>query len=121
MLTVGTVVLGVEDLHRAMAFWCAALDYVPRSEPRADWVILDPRAGADAGTSIALSQDRSRVSLPPRMPLDLYADDQQAEIDRLVALGARHIDWDRYPPGADWIVLEDTEGNRFDVIDTSGA
>ena len=51
--------------------------------------------------------------------LDLYADDQQAEIERLVGLGARHIDWDRYPPDADWITLEDTEGNRFDVIDKS--
>jgi Glyoxalase-like domain len=60
------------------------------------------------------------VQLPPRIHLDLYADDQRAEIERLIGLGARHIDWDRYPPDADWITLEDTEGNRFDVIDKSG-
>jgi catechol 2,3-dioxygenase-like lactoylglutathione lyase family enzyme len=119
MLRVGTVVLGVDDLERAMAFWSAALGYVPRYEPDEDWVILDPPKGT-AGTSLALSVTRAKVHLPPRIHLDLYADDQQAEIDRLLALGARHIDWSRYPPDADWITLEDTEGNRFDVIDKSG-
>jgi len=54
---------------------------------------------------------------PPRIHLDLYADDQQAEVRRLIALGAREVDWDDYPADADWIVLEDTEGNRFCVID----
>jgi predicted enzyme related to lactoylglutathione lyase len=119
MLTVGTVVLGVDDLQRAMAFWSVALGYAPRYEPDEDWVILDPPEGT-AGTSLALSVTRATVQLPPRIHLDLYADDQQAEIERLVGLGARRIDWDRYPPDADWITLEDTEGNRFDVIDKSG-
>ena len=118
MLRVGTVVLGVDDLERAMAFWSAALGYRPRYEPDADWVILDPPEGT-TGTSLALSVTRAEVHLPPRIHLDLYADDQQAEVERLVGLGARHIDWDRYPPDADWITLEDTEGNRFDVIDKS--
>ena len=45
MLRVGTVVLGVDDLQRAMAFWSAALGYAPRYEPDDDWVILDPPQG----------------------------------------------------------------------------
>ena len=28
------------------------------------------------------------------------------------------VDWDDYPDDADWVVLEDTEGNRFCVVDT---
>ncbi|QEW04111.1 hypothetical protein F6J85_14120 [Microbacterium lushaniae] len=56
---------------------------------------------------------------PPRLHLDLYADDQAAEIRRLLDLGAREVEWDGYPADADWIVLEDTEGNRFCVVDTS--
>ncbi|MGL4257509.1 MAG: VOC family protein, partial [Microbacterium sp.] len=55
---------------------------------------------------------------PPRIPLDIYAEDQKAEVARLLALGAREVDWDDYPADADWIVLEDTEGNRFCVVDT---
>jgi hypothetical protein len=115
MLTIGTVVLGVDDLQRALAFWRAALNYTPRYEPDVDWVILDPLDGN--GASLALSQTRAKVNLPPRIHLDLYAEDQQAEINRLLALGARHIDWDRYPPDADYVILEDTEGNRFCVVD----
>jgi Glyoxalase-like domain len=54
--------------------------------------------------------------------LDLYAGDaadQAAEIERLVALGATRVDWDRYPENPDFVVMADTEGNRFCVIDTS--
>lgn len=117
MLTIGTTVLGVDDLQRALRFWSAALGYEARYEPDVDWVILDPPGGD--GASIALSQNRTRATYPPRMHLDLYADDQEAEIDRLVALGARHIDYDRYPEGADYVILEDTEGNRFCVVDVA--
>ena len=41
-----------------------------------------------------------------------------AEVERLVALGAERVDWDLYPDDPDFIVLADTEGNRFCVIDT---
>jgi len=101
-----------------MAFWMAALDYVPRHEPEDDWVILDPAKGSRA--SLALSRTRAPVQIPPRIHLDLYASDQVAEIGRLLGLGARTIEWDRYPPGADYVVLEDTEGNRFCVVDVGG-
>ena len=119
MLTVGTVVLTVEDLDRAAEFWRQALGYVNRFEPRKDWLILDPPPG-EPGTSIALSVTGYAQHYPPPIYLDLYAHDQQAEIERLIGLGARRVDWDGYPPGADWVVLEDTEGNRFDVIDAPG-
>ena len=42
MLSFGTVVLTVEDIDRAGAFWRAALGYVNRLEPTDDWVMLDP-------------------------------------------------------------------------------
>jgi hypothetical protein len=57
----------------------------------------------------------------PRIHLDLYAEDQAAEVERLVSLGARRVDWDLYPDDPDFIVLEDPDGNRFCVIDRSGA
>ena len=39
-------------------------------------------------------------------------------MQRLVALGATQVGWD-YPDDADFVVLADTEGNLFCVIDTS--
>jgi catechol 2,3-dioxygenase-like lactoylglutathione lyase family enzyme len=117
----GTIVLTVEDIARAGEFWRGALGYVNRTEPGDDWVILDPpdkESWKAPGASIALSVTGYPQHYPPRIHLDLYADDQSAEVERLLALGAREVDWQGYPEDADWIVLEDTEGNRFCVIDT---
>lgn len=119
MLTIGTVVLTVEDLARAEEFWRRALGYVDRRPPTDDWVILDPpyKATWDApGASIALSVTGYPQHYPPRIHLDLYAEDQSVEVRRLLDLGAQEVDWDDYPEGADWVVLADTEGNRFCVV-----
>ena len=48
MLTIGTTVLGVSDVRRAMDFWGAALGYVPRDEPDDTWVVLVPAEGTGA-------------------------------------------------------------------------
>lgn len=119
MLRVGSVVLGVSDVPRAAAFWCAALDYVPREEAEDDWVVLVPAEGP--GVQVALNLSESPVQEHPRVHLDLYAGDtadQAAEVGRLVELGARRVDWDQYPDDADFVVLADPDGNRFCVIDT---
>jgi hypothetical protein len=124
------VVLGASDVRRAAAFWTQALGYVPREEASDDWVVLVPApstgshsSGSDGtGARVSLGRSETPVQEHPRVHLDLYAGDaadQAAEVDRLVALGAQRVDWDSYPPDADFIVLADTEGNRFCVIDTS--
>lgn len=122
MLSIGTVVVGVGDLHRAVGFWMQALNYVPRNELEVDddFVVLVPATGR--GTHLALDVSETPVQLYPRIHLDLYARDaadQAAEVERLVALGATRVDWDRYPTDPDFVVLADPEGNRFCVIDTS--
>ena len=116
MLEIGTTVVGIQDLARAQGFWCEALDYVPREPPDDDWVVLVPRTGTGAHLALGLSD--TPVQEHPRLRLDLYADDQAAEVKRLVALGATHVDWDLYPQDPDFVVLADTEGNRFCVVDT---
>ncbi|WP_103885526.1 VOC family protein [Actinacidiphila yanglinensis] len=119
MVRIGSVVMGVQDVPRAAEFWTRALDYVPREEMAADWVVLVPASGTGPQLSLGLSE--SPVQEYPRVHLDLYAGDaadQAAEVERLVALGARRVDWDLYPQDADFVVLADTEGNRFCVIDT---
>jgi hypothetical protein len=117
-LTLGSTVLGVDNMSRARTFWMAALDYVPRDEPDDTWVVLVPRDGPGAQLALALSE--TPVQDHPRHHLDLYATDPGREVARLVALGARTVDdWDGYREDSDFIVLEDTERNRFCVIDKS--
>ncbi len=115
MVRIGSIVIRVDDLARQTAFWAAALDYVPRDENSDDFVLLRPRDGA--GPNVSLDQVRSTVQVPPRIHLDLYAEDQAEEVERLIAMGATEVHWDKQPADADYIILADPEGNRFCVID----
>jgi catechol 2,3-dioxygenase-like lactoylglutathione lyase family enzyme len=125
MLRIGTVVLGVGDIRRALEFWRQALRYVPRDGelgPDDDWIVLVPPSGQ--GTALALGTSESPVQERPRVHLDLYVDnaaEQAAEVSRLVSLGAQRVDWDLYPESPDFIVLADPEGNRFCVVDKGHA
>lgn len=113
-LIVGSVVIRVDDLEKQAAFWEAALGYVRREDDDDDFILLRPRHGV--GPNVSLDRWGAPVQVPPKIHLDLYADDQEAEVERLVALGASRVDWDGYPPDADYVVLADPEGNRFCVI-----
>ncbi|GAA1466794.1 VOC family protein [Microbacterium thalassium] len=117
MLIVGSIVIRVEDLDDQIAFWTRALDYVVR-EPRGDdFALLSPRAGS--GPNLSLDAVPSERVLPPRIHLDLYAEDWRADIERLLGLGAARVEWSRMPPDADYVIMEDPEGNRFCVIDAA--
>jgi hypothetical protein len=116
MVSIGSIVIRVDDLERQTSFWSAALDYVPREDDSDDFVLMRPRDGA--GPNLSLDRVRSTVQIPPRIHLDLYTDDPAGEVRRLLALGATEVHWDKLPPDADYVILADPEGNRFCVVDT---
>ena len=117
MIRVGSIVLRVDDLARQTEFWMAALDYIPRDEASDDFVLLRPKDGR--GPNLSLDRQRSSLQVPPRIHLDLYADDQAGEVTRLIALGATEVHWDKRPADADYVILADPEGNRFCVVDAA--
>lgn len=114
MIRVGSVVIRVTDLAAQKAFWMQALDYVDRPGDDDDFALLKPRSGA--GPNVSLDAHPSERALPPRIHLDLYADDQAAEVARLEALGARRVEWGKRPADADYVIMEDPEGTRFCVV-----
>ncbi|HEY5422176.1 MAG TPA: VOC family protein [Ilumatobacteraceae bacterium] len=121
MLRLGTVIFGAEDVDRAVAFWAAVFGYevitFPDSEN--DFTILVPPDRV--GTRIAVQRSVTPVQEQPRIHVDLVVDtaaEQSSEIDRLVGLGATRVEWD-YPDDPDFVVLADTEGNRFCIVDAS--
>ena len=123
MLSIGTVVMGVGDIERAVAFWTAALGYVPK-RPMADdddFMILVPPDGG-AGTHLALDTSATPVQDHPRVHLDLYAGDaadQEAEVRASSTSAPPASTGTATRTSRDFIVLADPEGNRFCVIDTS--
>jgi hypothetical protein len=55
-----------------------------------------------------------------RLHFDLHAEDQEGEVERLLGIGATVHS--RTPePGEDFVVLADSEGNLFCVIDAREA
>lgn len=121
MIRLGSVVLGAADVERAVAFWSAALGYDAVRFPDDDtFIILVPPGGE--GARVALQRAETPVQEHPRVHVDLVVADaaeQASEIERLVGLGATRVVWDLYPPDPDFVVLADTEGNRFCVVDAS--
>lgn len=118
MLIVGSIVIRVDDLASQISFWTRALDYVLREPPEDDFALLQSRSGQ--GPNVSLDAVPSMRVLPPRIHLDLYAEDQAAEVRRLTGLGAREVEWSRKPADADYVIMEDPEGNRFCVVDAAG-
>lgn len=114
-------VIGVADMPRAVAFWTAALGFAVRTAADdATWTELGPPGGADP--PLALQHSDEAAEARPRVHLDLHADDaedQAAQVDRLVSLGATLVDWELYPASPDFVVLADPDGNRFCVVDAS--
>ena len=111
MLSIGSIVWGVRDVRRAVEFWTAALDYQLKYPASEDWAILIPKAGEGIQLSI------SRISSPKakRHHIDLFTDNQQEEVERLLSLGATRKEWN-YEPDADYVVLNDPDGNPFCVV-----
>lgn len=123
MLRLGFPVIGVADLDRAADFWTSALEVVVAEEWKsASWRTLHHADGS--GRALALMRSESPPEPYPRLHLDLFVDttpEQEAEVERLVGLGASRVDWELYPPHSDFVVLADPDGNRFCVVDLSRA
>ena len=114
MVRIGSIVIRCYEFEKMLAFWQAALRYVPRDPAKGGWVVLRDPEGR--GPNVSLDQDpEKRSGKRSRLHLDLYAEDQQGEVERLVKIGATRYPW-RYRPGADFVVLEDPDGNLFCVV-----
>jgi len=103
----GALVIDCEtdDLESAARFWAAALGYsVSPEQP-------DPKYIALTGPDREVRAMVQRVDHASRVHLDIEADDQEAEVARLEAAGAKRIDALK-----GWVVLEAPTGHRFCVV-----
>lgn len=116
MIGIGSIVIHCHEFDRMVAFWGAALQYVPRAPAAGGWVVLQDPTGR--GPNLSLQARKERRRRRNWIHLDLYTNDQGTEVERLVALGARRYPW-RYRPGADFVVLEDPDGYLFCVVQKS--
>jgi catechol 2,3-dioxygenase-like lactoylglutathione lyase family enzyme len=99
-----------------LAFWQEALRYIPREPAKGGWVVLRDPAGRNV--NVSLNQVSEKLMGRNWLHFDLYTNDQDSEVERLLRIGAtRHPQ--TYEPDDDFIVLEDPDGNLFCVVDKS--
>jgi catechol 2,3-dioxygenase-like lactoylglutathione lyase family enzyme len=118
-MKIGSIVIKCRNFDKMLAFWQEALHYVPKEPAKDGWVILrDPKCRSP-NLSLDIKRDEKRLgsNRNPRLHLDLYADNQEDEVKRLLKIGAtRHPQ--TYDTEDDFRVLEDPDGNLFCVVQT---
>jgi catechol 2,3-dioxygenase-like lactoylglutathione lyase family enzyme len=115
------LVLDCRDPDRLAGFWCAVLGYEVVGREGADLELAPPgtRFGGDGVLTLVLSRsdDPRRGKLPLHLDVSPAGGDQQAELARLLALGARPADVGQDGTES-WVVLQDPEGNEFCLLRT---
>jgi Glyoxalase-like domain len=112
-MKIGAIVIHCYEFTRMLEFWSNALRYVPREPAKDDWVVLaDPKR---LGPNISLQARDRQSGHRSWLHLDLYTSERDREVDRLIELGAHRYPW-KYSPSADFVVLEDPDGNLFCVV-----
>ena len=91
--------------------WATALGWVVVNDDPDEFEI-QPSAGVMPGLLFAHAAGPKVAKSP--LHLDFRPDDQQAEVARLLALGARPADIGQ--GDVPWVVLHDPEGNEFCVL-----
>ncbi|MYS19456.1 hypothetical protein GA0115240_10842 [Streptomyces sp. DvalAA-14] len=108
------ITIDCSDAHRLASFWAEVLggSLGADDEPGGDEALVTAE-----GSSLLFVAVPEGKSVKNRVHLDLQPQDRRrdAEVERLVALGATVVGDHRRPDGTGWVTLEDPEGNEFCV------
>lgn len=105
------ICIDAHDPEALGAWWSNALSWPWRVDSDGDVVLAPPPGSGPIWVFLAVPDDKV---VKNRLHLDFTPDDQQAEVDRLIELGARHVDIGQGEQS--WVVLADPEGNEFCVL-----
>jgi predicted enzyme related to lactoylglutathione lyase len=108
------------DAHDAPAqarFWAEVLGWRITFED-ADEIVLEPPAGSPEDgvvPDLLFLRVPDDKTVKNRLHIDLRPEDQDQEVRRIEALGARRVSIGQ-GPDVTWVVLADPEGNEFCVL-----
>ncbi|MEV1288822.1 VOC family protein [Micromonospora sp. NPDC049679] len=110
------LVVDARDPARLARWWAEALGYQITYEKPDE---IEIRRTAEELPGLVFVPASEAKDLKNRLHIDLRPSDQEAEVERLVNMGARHVDIGQ-GAGVGWIVLADPEGNEFCVLKQRG-
>jgi len=108
------IVIDAHDLPALARFWVQVLNWRILSERERE-IVIGVDESAPVGICFMPVTDRKTVK--NRLHLDLAPgpDGRDAEVDRILALGARRVDIGQAGTES-WTVLADPEGNEFCIL-----
>ncbi|MFI6799457.1 VOC family protein [Streptosporangium canum] len=109
-VSIGNICIDTNDLAGGAAFWRAVTGYEVASSDEGTTYLEDPNKN---GVGLSLQVVPEPRAGKNRLHLDLFTDDLAGEVARIRALGATEVA--RFDDGG-WVVLADTDGNRFCVV-----
>jgi len=107
-----SVVIGANDHRKLAAFWAKVLGYETAFDADDAVALEPPRETEPALEFVPVPDSKDRKN---RLHLDLRPDDQLAQVERLIGLGARRADVGQ-SDDVTWVVLADPEGNELCVL-----
>jgi len=117
-VTLHHIVVDAHDLPALARFWAQALGWQVLSERERE-VVIGPHPAASIGICFMPATDRKGVKNRLHFDLTTVAEDRDAEIARLLALGARQVEIGQ--TGAEtWTVLADVMSQDFGDSSASG-
>lgn len=113
-LSLHHLVIDTHDLPALARFWSEVLRW-PVLSAREREIVIGPHETADVGICFMPVTDRKAGKNRLHLDLTSAAGDREAEIERILALGARRADVGQTGDET-WTVLADPEGNEFCVV-----
>jgi hypothetical protein len=110
-LTWEQTVVDAHDPSALGAWWARALRWVTTIDTPDE---VEIRSSPDMEPGLLFIPVTDAKVVKNRLHIDLRPDDQDVEVARLIALGARRVDVGQGDVG--WVVLADPEGNEFCVL-----
>ncbi len=105
------VVIAAQDPATLGRWWCEVLDWVVVDETPP---VFEIQAEPDRLPGMMFLPVENAKDTKNRLHIDLRPDDQAAEVERIIALGATRVDVGQ--GDVPWVVLADPEGNEFCVL-----
>ncbi len=112
-MRIGSIVIRCYEFERMLTFWQAALRYVSREPAKDGWVVLRDPEGRGPNLSLDRAPER-RSGKRSWLHLTSIRTTQKTKSTDSSDSGDS-LPW-RYRPDADFVVLEDPDGNLFCVV-----
>jgi hypothetical protein len=117
-LEIATLTIDSNDPDALADWWVRALDFEvtyrsPQEETEDREVAIQGRGGS--GLEVLFVQVPDDKTVKNRYHFDLRPDNRDAEVERLVGMGATKVDVGQGPE-VTWVVLADPQGNEFCVL-----